>query len=69
MVGKLTPNTIMSASRLPALMGISKYRSPNDELLSSIAALKSEPAEDISNEAMDWGNEFEESILKKACLR
>ena len=69
MVGKVTPNTIMSASRLPALMGISKYRSPNDELLSSIAALKSEPAEDISNEAMDWGNEFEESILKKACLR
>lgn len=69
MVGKVTPDTMMSASRLPALLGISKYRSPNDELLASIAALKNEPAEGISNEAMDWGNEFEASILKKACLR
>lgn len=69
MVGKVTPDTMMSASRLPALLGISKYRSPNDELLASIAALKSEPAETVSNEAMEWGNEFEASILKKACLR
>lgn len=69
MVGKLTPDTMMSASRLPALLGISKYRSPNDELLASISALKSEPREDIGNEAMDWGNEFEPAILKKACLR
>ena len=69
MVGKVTPDTMMSASRLPALMGISKYRSPNDELLATIAALKGEPREDIGNEAMDWGNELEPMILKKACLR
>lgn len=69
MVGKVTPDTMMSASRLPALMGISKYRSPNDELLASIGALKGEPAEDITNESMEWGNAFEPEILKQACLR
>jgi predicted phage-related endonuclease len=69
MVGKVTPNTMMSASRLPALMGISKYRSPNDELLATIDAMKEIEPEDISNEAMEWGNAFEPEILKQACLR
>lgn len=69
MVGKVTPNTIMSASRLPALMGISRYRSPNDELIAVLAALDGRELESKTNEAMDWGNEFELTILKKACLR
>lgn len=69
MVGKVTPNTMMSASRLPSLLNLSRYRSANDELLSSIAALKDEPEDKIGNEAMEWGNEFEPNILKKACLR
>lgn len=69
MVGKVTPNTMMSASRLPALMGISKYRSPNDELIATLAALDGQELESETNEAMDWGNEFELTILKKACLR
>lgn len=69
MVGKVTPNTMMSASRLPALMGISKYRSPNDELIATLAALDGKELEFDANEAMDWGNEFEPSILKKAAFR
>jgi len=69
MVGKVTPNTMMSASRLPALMGISRYRSPNDELVAVLAALDGQELESETNEAMDWGNEFELTILKKACLR
>ena len=42
MVGKVTPNDMLSASRLPAVCGMSVYRSPNDELLASIAAINGE---------------------------
>jgi hypothetical protein len=38
MAGKLTSDKVMSASRLPGLMGYSKYSSPNDELQFSINA-------------------------------
>jgi len=60
---------MMSASRLPALMGLSKYRSPNDELTASIAALKGEDWPDIGNEAMNWGNHLEPLILKETAFR
>lgn len=69
MVGKVTPDDMLSASRLPAVMGMSKYRSPNDELTASIAAIKGEPREDITNEAMTWGNLMEKLILEQACER
>lgn len=69
MVGKVTPNTMMSASRLPALMGISKYRSPNDELTATIASIQGQEVEFDGNEAMEWGNTFEPEILKQAALR
>jgi predicted phage-related endonuclease len=69
MVSKVTPNTMMSASRLPALLGLSKYRSPNDELTATISALKGEDWPDIGNEAMDWGNQLEPIILREAARR
>lgn len=69
MVGKVTPDNMASASRLPAIMGFSKYRGQNDELLASIAAIKGEEREDISNEAMDWGNLIEPVILERSLLR
>lgn len=69
MVGKLTPNTMLSASRLPAIMGMSKYRSANDELLMSIEAIKGNQPEDISNESMEWGNKLEPTILMEAAAR
>lgn len=69
MVGKLTPNTMLSASRLPAVMGMSKYRSPNDELQYSIDAINGKEPPDISNESMDWGNKLEPTILMEAANR
>jgi predicted phage-related endonuclease len=69
MVGKVTPNTILSASRLPAVMGMSKYRTANDELQVSIGAIGGKTPPDISNESMDWGNQLEPVILAETAKR
>jgi hypothetical protein len=69
MVGKVTPDTMLSASRLPAVMGYSKYRSPNDELSASIDALGNKEVPFVTNEAMEWGNTFEAAILEGAAVR
>ena len=58
-----------SASLLPAIMGLSKYASPNDALLGCIDAIEGRPRPDIGNEAMAWGNTLEPHILKEAALR
>jgi hypothetical protein len=65
MVNKVTPDTMMSASRLPSIMGLSKYQTPNDELEFSINALKGLDRPDIGNESMAWGNTLEPVILAK----
>lgn len=69
MVGKVTPDTMLSASRLPAVMGYSKYRSPNDELCAAIDALNNISPPEVTNEAMDWGNKTEKLILEEAAVR
>ncbi len=69
MVGKLTPNDILSCSRLPALLGFSKFRTANDELKVSIDALHGKEPEFISNEAMEWGNRLEKDILAESATR
>jgi predicted phage-related endonuclease len=69
MVGKVTPDSMLSASRLPAVLGLSKYRTPNDELLVSIDAMNGKHPKDISNEAMSWGNTLEPVILKTTAER
>lgn len=69
MAGKLTDDREMSASRLPGLMGFSKYSTPNDELQFSINAIDGKERPDISNEAMGWGNTLEPVILAEACKR
>jgi len=69
MVNKVTPDTMMSASRLPSIMGLSKYQTPNDELEYSINALKGLPRPDIGNESMAWGNTLEPVILGEAAKR
>lgn len=69
MVGKVTPDTMLSASRLPAVMGYSKYRSPNDELSATINAINGIDSPFQQNEAMSWGNNFEEAILVEAANR
>jgi predicted phage-related endonuclease len=69
MAGKLTDDREMSASRLPALMGFSKYSTPNDELQYSINAIDGKERPDIGNEAMAWGNTLEPVILTEAAKR
>jgi hypothetical protein len=69
MVGKVTPDDMMSCSRLPALLGFSKFRTPNDELKYSINALNGEANEFIEQEPMLWGNLTEKLILSESCKR
>lgn len=69
MAGKLTDDREMSASRLPGLMGFSKYSTPNDELQFSINAIDGKERPDIGNEAMAWGNTLEPVVLATAAAR
>lgn len=69
MVGKVTPNDMMSASRLPALLGHSKWSTANDELMSTIDAINGKEPESISKEAFDWGNLLEGPILNETAKR
>lgn len=69
MVNKVTPDHILSASRIPSVMGLSRYNTPNDELEFSLRALRGEDRPDIGNESMDWGNQLEPLILKEAAKR
>jgi len=68
-LGKLTPDDMMSCSRLPALLGFSKFRTPNDELKYSINAINGEANEFIEQEPMLWGNLTEKLILAETCKR
>jgi len=69
MAGKLTDDKSMSASRLPGLLGFSKYSTPNDELSFSINAIDGKERADIGNEAMMFGNLLEPVILTQAAKR
>jgi len=71
MVGKVTTIQKMSASRLPNIMGYSPWATPNDELDATIRARKEGVDHyDIQvGEAADWGNEFEDQILRTAARR
>ena len=69
MVGKLTPNDMMSCSRLPSLLGFSKFRTPNDELKVSMDAIHGIDPEFNENEPMQWGNTLEKLILAEGCRR
>jgi predicted phage-related endonuclease len=69
MAGKKTPNTMLSASRLPAVMGLSKYSTPNDELEFSIAAIRGDEQANKQNESMAWGDRLEGVILWEVARR
>ena len=69
MVGKVTPNTMLSASRVPALLGHSKYETPNQVLESVLNALQDVETPFKTNEAMHWGNMLEIPILLEASGR
>jgi len=70
MVGKLTPITELSCSRLPAVMGMSPWSTPNDELAKTVDALNGKPEPVWSaGEAADWGNLLEPVILQEVTNR
>ena len=71
MVGKRTPDDIVTASRIPALMGVSPYDTQNDLLASVLAAVegKPDPKPFNGNEACDWGDTLEPVILTTAAER
>ena len=71
MVGKLTPDNMISASRIPALLGLSPYATPN-ELLSDVRAIDAgepRPSRFDGNEATEHGDNLEPYILETACKR
>ena len=69
MVGKLTPNTELSCSRLPAVMGYSPWATANDELAITVDAMLGKERAWTGSEAADWGNTFEPVILEAAAKR
>ena len=70
MVGKLTPDTIMSASRIPQMLGLSPYATQN-ELLADFIAIDEgkEPTRTPENEVMFWGNVHEGAIIRETARR
>jgi len=70
MVGKLTPDDQMSASRIPALLGLSPYKTPNELLKEAIDAAAGNPPDRFEqNEAMRFGDLLEPTILREAAYR
>jgi predicted phage-related endonuclease len=69
MVGKITNDILPSGSRIPGIMGVSPFRSPNDELAASIDALEGKPRPPFEVEAADWGNTLEPIIITEAAKR
>jgi len=70
MVGKVTPDTMASASLLPAIMGMSPWATPNDALTGVLEAHRGNPRPELQDrEPADWGNLLETMILEQAALR
>lgn len=70
MVGKLTPISELSCSRLPSVMGFSPWKTPNDELAETIDALDGKPPRAWNgNEATRWGDRLEPMILTEVASR
>ena len=71
MVGKKTPNDIITASRLPALFNASPWDTQNDLLASVLADIegKPDPKPFNGNEATSWGDTLEPIILLTASER
>jgi hypothetical protein len=66
---KLTLDTMLSCSQLPAIMGHSKWASANDTLSFCMKSIQGEDARTPAGEAADWGNALEESIIKEMVKR
>ena len=69
MVGKITDNKKASCSLLPAIMGHSPWQTPNETLRKVRGYIAGEEDTWIGNEATNWGNRLEETVLKEGCER
>jgi len=69
MVGKLTPNTQLSASQIPVLMNCSIYMTPNELLKNIIDANIGIIKPNFQNQAMFWGDNLEKTILEESAER
>ena len=70
MVGKKTPDDIVTASRVPALLGLSPYMTPNELLKEAIDAANGIPPSRLSQtEQMRLGDLLEGPILREAAYR
>ncbi len=70
MVGKLTPDNQLSASRTPALLNASPHQSQNELLAEMIGIDEGKaPTRIPQNEPMELGDHFEKPILEKAAER
>ena len=70
MVGKKTPDDIVTASRIPALLGLSPYMTPNELLKEAIDAANGIPPSKLSQtEQMRLGDLLEGPILREAAYR
>ena len=71
MVGKKTPDDIVTASRIPMLLNASPYGTPNDLLAEALASIEGKPNPNPfnGNEACDWGDALESVILTTAAER
>jgi len=70
MVGKLTPDNMVSASRIPQLLGLSPYATQNELLAEMINRDEGkEPDAWEGNELTEWGNTLEPLILNEAGRR
>ena len=71
--GKLTPDNQASGSMLASLMGLNPYQTPNDCLINAFRAIdnggKLPPGDWQYIEPADWGNKFENTILKEMAQR
>lgn len=70
MVGKLTPDDIVTASRVPVLLGLSPYKTPNELLKEAIEAAAGNPPSRLpQTEQMRLGDLLEGPILMEAAYR
>jgi len=70
MVGKLTPDWMLSASRIPVLLNASPYQTQNDLLAEMIRIDEGgEPTRIPPNENMAWGDMLEAVILQESAKR
>jgi len=69
-IGKITPDDMLSASRVPVLLGLSPYATQN-ELLSEMIQRDHDKFEPTfhGNEITEWGDRLENVILNEAAKR